>query len=196
MATKLYSSTVQNPSRNVVDGLVLGLVALGGVMAWQNIPEFRNSIKGVIGKLPLAGGPSGPTGGATGGIPEASIQAWASGIGVPYEVGRRFVAEFGRLPTGIPELTNWGNARGYRSADGRWLISGGAPAAPSAGGGGGGVSSNGGGGINNPNLGGQMGDWKRERVEEGQSPGDWNEFRAHQIRIGAPDPGAFPVAGF
>lgn len=193
MATKLYGSTVQNPSRNVVDVLVLGLVALGGVMAWQNLPEFRNSIKGVIGKLPLAGSPSGPTGSATGAIPEASIQVWATGVGVPYEVGRRFVHEFGRLPTGIPELVNWGNARGYRSADGRWLIGEGAPAAAATAARPGG---NGGGGGDNPNITGQMGDWKRERVEKGQSPGDWNEFRAHQIRIGAPDPGAFPVAGF
>src|SRR5688500_15764759 len=41
----------------------------------------------------------------------------------------------------------------------------------------------------NPNIGSQIEVWQRERVNNGQSPADWEAFRQHAMAIGAPDPG-------
>jgi len=41
----------------------------------------------------------------------------------------------------------------------------------------------------NPNLLQQMRTWQAERVQEGQCPYAWGEFRGHLLNLGAPDPG-------
>lgn len=61
-------------------------------------------------------------GGGGSGVSEAEILAWAAAIGLSPNVGRMFVAEFKRLPTSRDELVNWANSKGYRRADGTWVI--------------------------------------------------------------------------
>lgn len=49
----------------------------------------------------------------------ASVQAWASGIGVPACIGTAFCAKYGRLPNSVDELDSWGDSAGYRQG-GNW----------------------------------------------------------------------------
>lgn len=41
----------------------------------------------------------------------------------------------------------------------------------------------------NPNFDAQLIQWQTERSANGENPYDWAAFRAHEIAIGAPDPG-------
>lgn len=50
--------------------------------------------------------------------------------------------------------------------------------------------------INNPNIGSQIAEWQLARRANGENPLDWNAFRAHAMRLFAPDPGPYPPAVF
>ncbi|GIW08779.1 MAG: hypothetical protein KatS3mg060_3584 [Dehalococcoidia bacterium] len=41
----------------------------------------------------------------------------------------------------------------------------------------------------NPNIGEHLRDWQIARTQNNEDAYDWNEFRQHELRIGAPDPG-------
>lgn len=41
----------------------------------------------------------------------------------------------------------------------------------------------------NPNIKPQIRLWRVQRVERGEDPDNWQEFREHVQRLGAPDPG-------
>jgi hypothetical protein len=41
----------------------------------------------------------------------------------------------------------------------------------------------------NPNIGEHLRDWQIARTQHNEDAYDWNEFRQHELRIGAPDPG-------
>jgi hypothetical protein len=41
----------------------------------------------------------------------------------------------------------------------------------------------------NPNIGEHLRDWQIARTQNNEDSYDWAEFRAHEQRIGAPDPG-------
>lgn len=48
----------------------------------------------------------------------------------------------------------------------------------------------------NENFANQLDEWQRVRGERGENATDWDEFRAHLGRIGAPDPGNIPTNEF
>lgn len=48
----------------------------------------------------------------------------------------------------------------------------------------------------NPNILVQIAEWQAARRARGENPRDWNEFRAHVQRLGAPDPGPVPPPQF
>jgi hypothetical protein len=41
----------------------------------------------------------------------------------------------------------------------------------------------------NPNIRGQIEEWQKLRSSRGENPTDWEAFRQHATKIGAPDPG-------
>lgn len=41
----------------------------------------------------------------------------------------------------------------------------------------------------NPNIGEHLRDWQIARTQNNEDAYDWNAFRDHELRIGAPDPG-------
>jgi hypothetical protein len=50
--------------------------------------------------------------------------------------------------------------------------------------------------ADNPNLREQYDTWREQAAQSGGDSTDWNEFRAHVTRLGAPDPGARPPDDF
>ncbi len=50
--------------------------------------------------------------------------------------------------------------------------------------------------LANPNFTEQMNAWRTQRAARGENCHDWAALRAHELAIGAPDPGPTPVAGF
>ncbi|MCS6800457.1 MAG: hypothetical protein RMM58_07530 [Chloroflexota bacterium] len=41
----------------------------------------------------------------------------------------------------------------------------------------------------NPNIGEHLRDWQIARTQNNEDAYDWNAFREHELRLGAPDPG-------
>ncbi len=48
----------------------------------------------------------------------------------------------------------------------------------------------------NPYFDVQLRVWQKLRRARGEDPADWDAFRAHQLEIGAWDPGMWPPEGF
>jgi len=48
----------------------------------------------------------------------------------------------------------------------------------------------------NPNFSNQLNQWVLARQAFGQNVTDWPSFRAHEIAIGAPDPGSLAPVGW
>jgi hypothetical protein len=48
----------------------------------------------------------------------------------------------------------------------------------------------------NPNIREQYDTWRELRAQNGEDPTDWEEFRQHVKRLGAPDPGPTPADDF
>jgi len=50
--------------------------------------------------------------------------------------------------------------------------------------------------IRDPNFTSHATQWRQARVQAGQDPNSWPDFRTFELQIGAPDPGVVPVVGW